>query len=354
MKILHDGVFSCTSVGDEGDRQICFYEGLKTGRPHHIYFVKPKKPFVQEQRQKGYRLDFGIHQEAEKFYAVGPMLRMDGTNSPLTDGCCIEAGDSLMLLPQEEKELAGYDLSMGGEAFFIENLNDFQVSALSAIKRYKASLWADHYSELRGILRQGNPFTGKNLETLIAHLPIEMRNMSGMPQNFGHLGLDPLQHSFIALQGSDVSGTIEELKGISLDGGVLCDEIARCAILFHDLGKKIEPFDPYHAELSGPMAEFHLECMGYNEVEKAVIRRLVETHDVMGCIKKGEITVLQGYQMLCSGLPESISREVMVKLHCEVAGADIGSIPYLRGITLEKEEEEMLRLARSEKTKHSH
>jgi hypothetical protein len=38
----------------------------------------------------------------------------------------------------------------------------------------------------------------------------------------------------------------------------------------------------------------------------------------------------------------------MVKLHCEVAGADIASIPYLRGISLAKEREEMLALAKRE------
>lgn len=345
--ILKDGLFSCSGSEGGGVRSIEFYEDLTQGRRGHLYFVKPKKYLIKEQREKGYRLDFGPHDGGGRFYSIGPLLRMDGTNAPLTDGCSLQARDSLLLFSSGEDGLGSLLPQTGGPPLCLEDLEDFPGSVFSAVCSFKAMLWAGHYRELRNTLRQGEPLTGENLEALVAHLPVEMRNMSGLRQNFGHLGLDPLQHSFIALQVFDASPALPELKALTLGGDATCDEVVRCAILYHDLGKKLEPFDPYHAELSGPMAEFHLRSMGYNEVETAVIKRLTETHDVMGRIKKGEISCLQGYHDLCHGLPESVSLDTLIKLHCEVAGADIASIPYLHGVTLDREREELLQIARA-------
>jgi hypothetical protein len=346
VRILKAGLFSCAQGNDHRGAGTHFFEGLKQGYPEHVYFLKPKKHLLEEQRRKGYRLDFGPHQRGEKFYSVGPLLRMDGTDEPLTDHCTIQARDSLMLLSGEYPELTGNILPGDGRFRTLEDPEDFQSSAGSAIRSVKAQLWKGHYSALRDILREGKPFTGANLVALVEHLPVEMRNMRNVSQNFGHLGLDPLEHSFIALQITETSPTFNELMGEIPAGGAACDELARCAILYHDLGKKLEPFDPYHARLSGAMCEFHLAAMGYNPLEVTVIKRLVETHDVMGRIKKGEISCSEGYIEVCRDLPETLPRETMIKLHCEVAGADIGSIPYLHGVRLDAEREELLRMAR--------
>ncbi len=348
INILKEGLFSCSANSNHDEGSIYFYEGLKQGLLDRVYFIKPKKSFIGEQRHKGYRLDFGPHQRGEKFYAVGPLLRMDGTNEPITDGCSIQARDSLVLLTSKDGEIEDLPLWKEAEHFILEDLEDFSRSVSSAICQAKAGLWADHYKAMKAILLDGKPFTGKNLETLITHLPIELTNLSGVAQNFGHLGLDPLQHSIVALQVLETSPTAAELKEVTVGGESSCDEIARCAVLFHDLGKKLEPLDPFHAELSGPMAEFHLRCMEYNDLEVAVIKRLVETHDVIGRIKKGEISCSEGYHELCDGLPKSIDREIMVKLHHEIASADMGSIPYLHGISTKPEREELLRLARTD------
>ncbi|MBI4641274.1 MAG: hypothetical protein HY731_11300 [Candidatus Tectomicrobia bacterium] len=205
------------------------------------------------------------------------------------------------------------------------------------VKGIKRKVCQKGYERLRTLLQGSNEEFRRNLPAIVEAMPVEMRNMDGLPQKPGHWGYDPVEHTAEVLKELSKSTFFEEHCGLSLDDMGRCRELIRCATVFHDLGKKVNPFDDRHPILSAYMVSFHLEAMDYSEGEIAIITKLVATHDILGRIKQWEIRPEQGYRMLTSGITDFLPPCLIVMMHYEIARADIASIGVLFGVTIDRE-----------------
>ncbi len=311
-------------------RAIVFWE-IPDERRHAAYFVLPSRLIVEAEKSGCWQVTYSVDPRGPAYYALSP--RMGSSEAPAK----FEADGSIVFLPEgcdagipqglvEEGDHAHYS--------FTSRVGDLASGTAEAVRTVVAHTRRRCYRELRTMLRGSNEALLKNFARLAEYLPVELRNMRGLPQLPGHYGLDPLAHTLEALRECGRSATLmERFHG----EWAVCREWVRCAILFHDLGKKVNPFNMRHAKLSGKMARFHLRSMGYGDREEKVIVRLVETHDVLGGIKRGRLTPEEGARLLCDGMEELIPLDRLVDMHYEVASADIRSIGYLHHVSVQDE-----------------
>lgn len=295
------------------------------------YFILPKRVILEAAENGSWRVTYTADPHGRAHYALSPR---PGNNEALDR---FEAGGSLISLPEGCEAGIALGLVEDGEqsyyAFAIES-GDSLARTTEAIHAVVAHTRREAYQRLRHLLRGGNATFARNLGRLSDYLPVELKNMRGLPQLPGHYGLDPVEHTLEALKESAKSTTLMERFQ---EQWAVCREWVRCALIYHDLGKKVNPFNVRHAKLSAKMARFHLRCMGYKDQEEQVVARLVETHDVLGGIKRGRLTVDEGVGLLCRGMDALVPLDRLLDMHYEVAAADIRSIGYLRHISVRDE-----------------
>ncbi|NQU16508.1 MAG: HD domain-containing protein [Candidatus Saganbacteria bacterium] len=165
--------------------------------------------------------------------------------------------------------------------------------------------------------------------------------MMGMQQTPIHGGMDPLIHTFNALECLETDEIAKEIKTADGIERPLA-ELVRIAVLYHDIGKVNDPFNPDHAADSAEIAESLLAnpelsgvgALNDNEIELVLL--LIRSHDLLGNIvrnykiKAGSNPPLRIIQQeLGSYNNKSLTLKDLFLLHSAVALADIGSIPGL-------------------------
>lgn len=319
-------------------KAIIFWQTAK-GPEDTAYFILPKRVIAQAEESGSWRVTHSVDPNKGAYYALSPRpggegqpdrFKSDGALIFLPDGCDMVARGLV-----GDAEHAFYTFARGSV--------DFPGLTTNAVRAVVAHTRGEAYRRLRLLLQGDNETFARNLPRLGEYVPVELKNMRGLPQLPGHYGLDPVEHTLRALEESTKSATL--MKRHFEGRWEVCREWVRCALIYHDLGKKVNPFNVKHAKLSGKMSRFHLRCMGYAGHVEEIIARLVETHDVLGGIKRGRLTVNEGVKLLCRGMGTIVPLDRLVDMHYEVALADIHSIGYLRHVSLRDEYLAMRRAA---------
>lgn len=158
----------------------------------------------------------------------------------------------------------------------------------------------------------------------------------GLRQNNAHKGVDPLRHTYNALQLLDLSdpylATIPSPPGFRRPIG----ELLQIALLYHDLGKVKGPRDENHPQHSAELAE-RLLCIpvfsgvgSLTEQERSFIVTLIRTHHLIGDINKYGTDIQTAIQRVRNELVGAFSLREMFYFHLLIATADINSVPIVK------------------------
>jgi len=326
--ILSDG-FTLQSLLRYPAKTLIFWQ-TPTARPGTAYFILPRQAILEAEANGAWRLTYRVDPGEGAYYALG------GRRAGEPGADRLDARGALICLPDGCDGVAPGLAEDGEHAYyaFIAGSDDLLERTTEAVRAVAAYTRREDYLLLRSMLLGDNETFARGVPRLAECLPVEVKNMRGLPQLPGHYGLDPVEHTLAALMESAKSTTLmERFAGER----TVCREWIRCVLVYHDIGKKMNPFNPAHARLSAKLARFHLRSMGYEEHEEQIIARLVETHDVLGGVKRGLLTALEGLRILCHGMGTLVPLDLLVDMHYEVARADIHSIGSLRHISLENE-----------------
>jgi len=315
-------------------------EGMSVQTKAPLFFVKPDRLSLRKRRMENQKIPVftpprpGEPMKSYEEWNVGRMVTFVSHHTfSLPESSLIDG--SFWAVPPSLYE----EVSSQSSFFYPFNSSGERLTwgIYETIKRIKRRVCQEGYERLRTLLQGSNEELRRNIPAIVEAMPIEMRNMDGLPQKPGHWGYDPVEHTAEVLKELSKSTFFEEHCGLKLDDMRRCRELIRCATVFHDLGKKVNPFDDRHPILSAYMVPFHLETMDYSESEIAIITKLVATHDILGRIKQWEIKPEQGYRMLVSGITDLLPPWLIVMMHYEIAKADIASIGILFGVTIDRE-----------------
>lgn len=154
----------------------------------------------------------------------------------------------------------------------------------------------------------------QKLPEIQSMLPRQFEAMEGFEQSSPHGDFDPVEHTINALRLLEVDDLEERDK-----------KIARVALIFHDVGKVVNPTSRAHPYRSEEIAVDHLEKMGFAEEDKIEILAQVRYHDALG-----EVARRDGHNMFDE--KEALlmfPNQRQLDIHYKVARADIESIPGL-------------------------
>ena len=125
--------------------------------------------------------------------------------------------------------------------------------------------------------------------------------------------------------------TIEVLAG--LDASALSDDdafLARIAIVYHDIGKGTDAYDPRHPLESARLAAPLLAYYGLTPQQLATVLVQIREHDLLGILSRGRMTVGEAMERL-----HLLERPQNLALHAAIATADISAIRGLRWVVEE-------------------
>lgn len=127
---------------------------------------------------------------------------------------------------------------------------------------------------------------------------------------------DPNEHAVEVLRALDTSGMTERER-----------LIARVAVLYHDVGKGVDSYDPRHpiqsARLAAPLVARH----GLDPDEAATALLQIREHDLLGMLSRGRMTEAEAMERLRLGeAPRNLD------VHVAITTADIVSIRGLRWV----------------------
>ncbi|MCL4543792.1 MAG: HD domain-containing protein [Chloroflexi bacterium] len=103
--------------------------------------------------------------------------------------------------------------------------------------------------------------------------------------------------------------------------------LARVAVLFHDVGKGRDPFDPDHPLESARIAAAVLPQFGLGEQEQELVLLHIREHALLGTLSRGRMTPAEAIARL-----QLQERSENLALHYAIATADISAIRGLRWI----------------------
>lgn len=181
--------------------------------------------------------------------------------------------------------------------------------------------WDGILPDLRAV-DQTRPST---LDAVLGHLDATFPHLVNLAQHRPHFDpargrtTDPNEH------------TIEVLAG--LDTGDLTDEdayLARIAIVYHDVGKGLDAYDPRHPLESARLAAPLLTRYGLNRAEQAIVLLQIREHDLLGVLSRGRMTVAEAVERL-----QLLERPQNLTLHAAITTADISAIRGLRWVVVE-------------------
>jgi len=171
-------------------------------------------------------------------------------------------------------------------------------------------------------------------------LPGTFMELQGLEQTQPHQDIDPLEHTFNALNNLDTS-RLSQKEAM----------VARTAIIFHDFGKMVDPYDREHPRRSAEMVVDYLERMGFSEEEEDVILNQIKWHDALGDVSRQDGRNIFNPEDVLVFFPD----ERALLVHKEIAVADISSIPGLARFLpqVERTYQELLSKLRRESKKTS-
>jgi hypothetical protein len=162
-------------------------------------------------------------------------------------------------------------------------------------------------------------------------LPVEMLSLRGVKQSEAHGGLDPLQHTLRMLAELDTNG-------------LRYPELVKAASVLHDIGKvagaSAEADWTEHPGRGAHMVEPILLRMGYEEWERAMIKHLIGTHNILGRLAQRDdwtdeplISVSTAKEELKppKAFQDRVTTPEMLEMHYRIISADMRSIPGLAG-----------------------
>lgn len=146
-------------------------------------------------------------------------------------------------------------------------------------------------------------------------LPHVFENMKDTLQTPPHGTIDPYDHTFNAL-------SLLNTRELSAEDS----HIARAVMIFHDIGKVIDPQDREHPRFSAEIVAPYLEAMGYSKAQQERISNHIKWHDALGEIARRDGRNILNVEDVDTYFPSI--QEFM--LHKAVVQADLASIPGLK------------------------
>lgn len=160
------------------------------------------------------------------------------------------------------------------------------------------------------------------LPSILAYLDATFPDLVNLAQHRPHYDssrgrtTDPNEHTVEVLEGLDTHDLTPRQ----------C-YLVRIAVLFHDVGKRADAFDPRHPAVSAQMAIPLLPRFGISPHEHATIVRQIREHDLLGVYSRGRMTQDEAARRL-----DIVDEPANLALHAAIARADIGAIRGLRWV----------------------
>jgi hypothetical protein len=171
-------------------------------------------------------------------------------------------------------------------------------------------------------LRTGARLPTATLDAVLGYLDATFPHLVNLGQHRPHYDpergrtTDPNEH------------TIEVLA--ALDTGDLSAEdtfLARLAVVYHDVGKGLDAYDPRHPLESARLAAPLLNRYGLSPEQAATVLLQIREHDLLGVLSRGRMTVSEAAERLSLA-----QRPQNLALHAAIATADISTIRGLRWV----------------------
>jgi hypothetical protein len=122
--------------------------------------------------------------------------------------------------------------------------------------------------------------------------------------------------------------TVEVLA--ALDTGELSAEdsfLARIAVVYHDVGKGLDAYDPRHPLESARLAAPLLAGYGLSPDQQQTVLLQIREHDLLGVLSRGRMTIADAvHRLRLAERPQNLA------LHAAIATADISTIRGLRWV----------------------
>jgi hypothetical protein len=189
--------------------------------------------------------------------------------------------------------------------------------------------YADHTA------RQALPWNGKlpdlrtdaalpaaTLDAVLGYLDATFPHLVNLGQHRPHYDpargrtTDPNEHTTEVL-------AVLDPAGLSAEDAFL----ARLAVVYHDVGKGLDAYDPRHPLESARLAAPLLGRYGLSPGQEATVLLQIREHDLLGVLSRGRMTVADAVQRL-----RLAERPQNLALHAAIATADISAIRGLRWV----------------------
>lgn len=171
-------------------------------------------------------------------------------------------------------------------------------------------------------LGAGRSLPPASLDAVLGYLDATFPHLVNLAQHRPHFDpargrtTDPNEH------------TIEALA--TFDTGELTDEdayLARIAIVYHDVGKGLDAYDPRHPLESARLAAPLLERYGLSPEQRETVLLQIREHDLLGVLSRGRMTTAEAAERLRLAV-----RPHNLAVHAAIATADISTIRGLRWV----------------------
>ena len=171
-------------------------------------------------------------------------------------------------------------------------------------------------------LGAGRSLPPASLDAVLGYLDATFPHLVNLAQHRPHFDpargrtTDPNEHA------------IEVLA--ALDASELNDEdayLARVAIVYHDVGKGLDAYDPRHPLESARLAAPFLERYGLSLEQRGTVLLQIREHDLLGVLSRGRMTTAEAAERL-----RLAERPHNLALHAAIATADISTIRGLRWV----------------------
>jgi hypothetical protein len=186
----------------------------------------------------------------------------------------------------------------------------------------QALLWNGKLPDLAG---SANPLPPEALAAVQGYLDATFPHLVNLAQHRPHFDpargrtTDPNEHTVEVLAGLDTSELSTEDAWL-----------ARLAIVYHDVGKGLDAYDPRHPLESVRLAAPLLGRFDLTPAQQATVLVQIREHDLLGVLSRGRLTVTEAIERLrLAQRPENLA------LHAAIATADISAIRGLRWVVAE-------------------
>lgn len=171
-------------------------------------------------------------------------------------------------------------------------------------------------------LRTGAALPSATLDAVLGYLDATFPHLVNLGQHRPHYDpergrtTDPNEH------------TVEVLA--ALDTSALSPEdtlLARVAVVYHDVGKGLDAYDPRHPLESARLAAPLLHRYGVSSEQQETVLLQIREHDLLGVLSRGRMTAAEAMERL-----RLLERPQNLALHAAIATADISTIRGLRWV----------------------